>query len=118
MLSSISLIPQKRTSFSARAIPRLAFDRAGIGEGLPGGVDAHDRTLLSVVGDPTGIASRGEGDPGVVDAPGEFNWRILPNQTFRAGQPWGIESVENKAQFQTWQASSLPPEAGEGQANS
>src|SRR5260370_29049322 len=100
-LSSLLLIPQKKVLFSARAIPCLAFDRAGIDEDLPGSVDAHDRTLLRVVGDPTGIASRGEGGPGVVHAPGEFNRRILPNQTLWAGQPWGIERVENKAQFQT-----------------
>ncbi len=63
MFSSLSLIPQKKVLLPARAIPCPAFDRAGVGEDLPCSVDAHDRTLLSVVGDPAGIANRGEGGP-------------------------------------------------------
>ena len=64
---------------SPSAIPCLALDRAVIGQGLPGGVDAHDRTLLRAIRDPAGIANRGERDPGLVDAPGELNRRILTN---------------------------------------
>jgi len=85
--------------FLADAFPGLAFDWTRVGDGPPGGIDAHGRTLRRVVGRPAGIAGRGEGDPGLVHVFGEFNWWVFSGETLRAGESWGVEVVKNKAEF-------------------